>query len=129
MCEIADFSGMFEIHARGVELEVDGEAIPTPVDLIIGRSSWTGFEAGGCRINLVASRIDDEGVDIELRSYLGSVGQSWHVNKHVPYGSQRALVDGGVWGTDGELRQVVLRAAAFEVDWGSEPNLGAGEPP
>ena len=112
-----------------IELEVDGQAIPTPVDLIIGRSNWTGFEAGGCRINLVARRIDDEGVEIELRSHLGSVGQVWHLNKQVPYGQQRVLIDGGVWGTDGELRQVVLRASADEVDWGSEPNLSDSESP
>ena len=111
-----------------IDLEVDGEPIPTPVDLIVGQSNWTGFEAGGCRINLVARRIDDEGVDIEL-GHFSSVGTGLRWEKELSYGMRRSLIDGKVPGMDGDWCQVSLLASAYELDWSRDPSEGDGESP
>lgn len=108
-----------------IDLEVDGESIPTPVDLIVGQSNWTGFEAGGCRINLVARRIDEKGVVVELR-YLHSEGAGMSWEKEIPYGMRRTLIDGKVPGMDGDWCLVSLLASAYELDW-SDPSAGDGE--
>lgn len=109
-----------------IDLEVDGESIPTPVDLIVGQSNWTGFEAGGCLINLVAQRIDDEGVVVELRHFRSEgAGMSWE--KEMPYGMRRTLIDGKVPGMDGDWCRVSLLASAYELDWSRDPSAGDGE--
>ena len=110
-----------------IDLEVDGEAIPIPV-LIVGQSNWTGFEAGKCRINMVARRIDDEGVDLELRQF-SSVGNSTGWEKEIPYGMRRTLIDGQIPGKDGDSCRVSLLASAYELDWTRYPNAGDGETP
>ena len=110
-----------------IDLEVDGEAIPTPV-LIVGLSNWTGFEAGRCRINIVARRINDEGVDLELGQF-SSVGNGTGWEKEMPYGMRRTLIDGRIPGRDGDSCRVSLLASAYELDGNRYPDGGDGERP
>lgn len=100
-----------------IELEIDGLAVPTSADLIVGQSNWTGFEAGGYRMNLVARSINEDGVEIELRMHFRSLRGHWRRDERMPFGSQTTLVDGdSIPGTDGKGRRVVLRATAYRVD-------------
>lgn len=100
-----------------IELEINGLAVPTSANVIVGQSNWTGFEAGGYRMNLVARSINEDGVDIELRMRFASLQGIWRRDERMPYGSLTTLVDGdSIQGTDGKGRRVVLRATAYEID-------------
>jgi len=130
----------------GIHLKIDGRAIATPVDLVVGKSNWTGFEAAGCRFNVVAQEVGDDGVDIELRSPFGPQGNysTWHEN--VPYSQKvpaaedaeadaygdrddprvwTTVVDGRLVDTDGEWHDVELRMTAHKLDYARDlPRFG-----
>ena len=124
-----------------IHLKIDGRTIATPVDLVMGRSNWIGFEAEGCRFNIIARTIAEGGVEIELRTQFGSRHQAmWH--KSVPYSRRlpppedaeaagwgdrheqhvwTTVVDGKLLDTEGESHDVELRMAAYRVDHGRAP--------
>ena len=76
-----------------MDLEVDGEVVQTPVDLVLGMSNWAGFDIGDCPISIIAERIDDAGVDLEFRIKFGGVGTSW--NRRVEYSSPTTVLRDG----------------------------------
>ena len=103
-----------------IDLKIDDQTIATPVDLLVGTSNWTGFEAEGCRFDIIARRIVEEGVEIELRSHHAI----WH--KSVPYSRNYLqiwlnVVDGKLPDADGEWHDVELRMAAHKLDHNPGP--------
>ena len=100
-----------------IDLELDGEPVATQVDLVLGMSSWTGLEVGGCRISMVAWRIDEDGVDLELRAVGESFSASW-TNRRVSFSERQRLVGGGsrLLCTDGKWKTVSLHATAHRID-------------
>ena len=113
-----------------IHLKIDGQTIATPVDLVMGRSNWIGFEAQGYRFNIIARTITEEGVEIELRTQFGFRNQAtWH--KSVPYSRRLSprnelhvsmtVVDGKLWDTEGESHDVELHMAAYRLEHGRVP--------
>ncbi|MCY3623360.1 MAG: M56 family metallopeptidase [Gammaproteobacteria bacterium] len=110
------------------KLIVDGVKVPT-VQLVVGRSNWTGFEAGGLRFDVFAQRFDDDGVTIELATpprrdepashltELGGVATTRSsFNLLVPYAPFKSYGDHSIVGPDGEKHSVYIETMAHPVD-------------
>lgn len=76
--------------SMAMDLEVDGKALETPVRLILGMSNWTGFDIGDCPILLVAERIDETGVNLEMRAIFGPHKANWR--ERLEYSSSGTLI-------------------------------------
>ena len=114
-----------DVQARiDFTLAIDGERPPT-VQLVVGRSSWTGFEVGGLRFDVFVWEIDDNGVTIKLAtperpgeaSELGGIATTQSsFNLSVPYAPFKSYGDYPIVGPDGEKHTVYIETMAHPVD-------------
>lgn len=109
------------------KLTIDGAPAPT-IQLVLGRSNWTGFEAGGLRFDVFAQRFDDYGVTIKLAtperpgevstslSELGGIAATRSsFNLLVPYAPLRSYGDHPIVGPDGQKHTVHIETMAYRV--------------